>query len=203
MTPVSIATRGFFVMTSEAAVAAVVDALEELQIPYLLVGAFATNAYGIPRATNDADFVLALAPGQLRLLVERLGSDFRLDPPVLLESMTLTKRHELVYLPTRFQIELFRLGEDPHHAEQFQRRRRQFMTELQRQVWIPTAEDVVIQKLRWQRGKDVEDLKGVLAVSGGQLDWDYILGWAGQHGTLELLRRIQASMPNLEGIDDE
>ena len=70
-------------------------------------------------------------------------------------------------------------------------------------MWIPTAEDVVIQKLRWQRGKDVEDLKGVLAVSGGQLDWDYINRWAGQHGTLELLQRIQTSMPNLDGIDDE
>ncbi len=203
MTRASIAQRGLLAMTSDEAVAAVVDALEELSIPYLMVGAFATNAYCVPRATNDADFVLALAPGQLRLLVERLGSDFRLDPQVLLETITLTKRHELVYLPTRFKIEFFRHTDDPHHADQFQRRRRQFITELQRQVWIPTAEDVVIQKLRWQRGKDVEDVKGVLAVSGRELDWDYILGWAGQHGTLELLRRIQASMPNLEGIDDE
>ena len=67
-------------MTSDEAVAAVVDALEEFSIPYLMVGAFATNAYCVPRATNDADFVLALAPGQLRLFVERLGNDFRLDP---------------------------------------------------------------------------------------------------------------------------
>lgn len=190
-------------MTSEEAVATIVDAVEEFAIPYLMVGAFATNAYCIPRATNDADFVLALAPGQLRRLVERLGSDFRLDPQVMFETITLTKRHELVYLPTRFKIELFRHTDDPHHADQYQRRRRQFITELQRQVWIPTAEDVVIQKLRWQRGKDIDDVRGVLAVSGGQLDWDYIQRWASLHGTLELLRQIQASLPNLEGIDDE
>lgn len=38
------------------------------------------------------------------------------------------------------------------------------------------ADDVVIQKLHWQRSKDIDDVKvkGALAVSGELLDWDYI-----------------------------
>lgn len=190
-------------MTTEAAVASVIDALEELRIPYLLVGAFASNTYCIPRATNDADFVVTLEPGRLNSLADRLGTTFRLNRQVLLETITLTKRHELVHLPTRFLIELFRQSDDPHHAEQFRRRRRQFITALQRDVWLPTAEDVVIQKLRWQRSKDIDDVKAIIAVSGDSLDWDYIRHWTIQHATQELLRQVRAAIPNLDGIDHD
>ncbi|MFM9962789.1 MAG: hypothetical protein ACKV2Q_16385 [Planctomycetaceae bacterium] len=188
-------------MTTEAAVANVIDALEELQIPYLLVGAFASNTYCVPRATNDADFVVTLEPGRLNSLADRLGASFRLNRQVLLETITLTTRHELVHLPTRFLIELFRQSEDPHHVEQFRRRRRQFITALQRDVWLPTAEDVVVQKLRWQRSKDLDDVKAVIAVSGETLEWDYISHWAIQHGTWELLQQVRAALPNLDGLD--
>ena len=190
-------------MTSEEAVAAVIDVLEELPIPYLLVGAFASNAYCVPRATNDADFVLTLQPGQLTSFVAQIGPEFRLNRQVLFETLTLTKRHELVHLPTRFMIELFRQGDDAHHAEQFRRRRRQFITELQRSVWIPSAEDVLIQKLRWQRSKDIDDVKGVIAVCGESLDWDYVNHWANQHGTMELLHQVRESLPNFDGLDDD
>ena len=39
----------------------VVDALNAEQIPYLLVGSFSSNFYGIPRSTKDADFVIELS----------------------------------------------------------------------------------------------------------------------------------------------
>ena len=42
---------------SDEATAAVIDALNALAVPYLLVGSFASNFYGIPRSTQDADFV--------------------------------------------------------------------------------------------------------------------------------------------------
>jgi hypothetical protein len=48
-------------MTGEEAALAVIETLESLRIPYMLVGSFASNFYGIPRATNDADFVVPLS----------------------------------------------------------------------------------------------------------------------------------------------
>ncbi len=36
------------------------EALERLQIPYLVTGSMATIAYGEPRFTNDIDVVVAL-----------------------------------------------------------------------------------------------------------------------------------------------
>lgn len=38
----------------------VVDALERRQVSYMFVGSFSSNAWGIPRSTKDADFVIEL-----------------------------------------------------------------------------------------------------------------------------------------------
>ena len=66
-------------MNSLEATAFVIKTLETLDIPYMLVGALSSNAYGIPRATKDADFVVQLAAGDLGKLTEQLGGEFLLD----------------------------------------------------------------------------------------------------------------------------
>jgi hypothetical protein len=65
---------------------------------------------------------------------------------------------------------------------------------LQIEAVIPTAEDVVIQKLRWQRDKDIADVRIVIAVQAAQLDWSYIHYWTDQHGTTDLLRRLRIEL---------
>lgn len=47
-------------MTGREAVLTAIAALESCGIPYILVGSFSTNAYGIPRSTQDADFIIEL-----------------------------------------------------------------------------------------------------------------------------------------------
>lgn len=34
-----------------------IDALDALEVPYMLVGSYSSNFYGQPRMTKDADFV--------------------------------------------------------------------------------------------------------------------------------------------------
>ncbi|MEO8498766.1 MAG: hypothetical protein ABI614_27195 [Planctomycetota bacterium] len=190
-------------MNSLEATTFVIEALEELAVPYMLVGAFSSNAYGIPRATKDADFVVELAPGELSRLAERLGSEYRLDRHTRIETITNSVRNVITYLPTRFDIELFRLSKDEHHAERFRRRVRRHLGQLRCEAWIPTAEDVLIQKLRWQRRKDLDDVASVLAVSAKLLDWDYLTHWTKIHGTFDLLNQVRAECPNLDLIDEQ
>ena len=187
-------------MNNMEVTAAVVDALEACQIGYMLVGAFSSNAYGIARATHDADFVVVVVPGQLRQLADHLGSDFFLDRQMQLEGITGSLRNIVTYKPTGFEIELFRLNtKDEHHEERFRRRQRKPVEEIQREAWLPKPEDVVIQKLRWQRRKDLDDVVNVLAVSGPILDWDYLYSWTQKHGTHSLLLDLMkeaAVVPN-------
>lgn len=190
-------------MNSIEATAAVVDALEACEIDYMVVGAFSSNAYSIGRSTKDADFVVALRTGQLTALMQRLGVEFRLDRQLQLETLTGSKRNIITYLPTKFQIELFRLNDqDEHHVERFRRRYRTMLNEINRVVWLPRVEDVVIQKLRWQRRKDLDDVVNILTVNGSNIDWTYLRSWTAKHDTDALLQELLKEVPDLTGLDE-
>ncbi len=190
-------------MNSLEATARVVEVLEELNIPYMLVGAFSSNAYGFARNTNDADFVVKIESGDLRRMTDRLGEDFRLNRQMQLETITGSVRNVITFLPTMWDIELFRLSDDPHDTVRFRRRCRVLITEAGREAWIPTAEDVVIQKLRWQREQDLFDVKNVLAVRLHNLDWDYLHRWTELHGTQKLLSELLNELPDTDLLREE
>lgn len=185
-------------MTSEAAVATVIDALEALEVPYMLVGAFSANAYGLARSTKDADFVVDLQAEDLSKFVQRLGPGFSLDPQMRFETITGTNRFIVNIASSPFKIELFLLRtHDEFDRSRFARRVRQRL--MGRETWMPTAEDVVVQKLRWsrrgKRNKDFDDARDVIAVQAENLDWDYIHHWCDAHGTRELLEQVRRSIP--------
>jgi hypothetical protein len=110
---------------------------------------------------------------------------------MMVEGFTGTVRNVITFRPTGFRVEVFRLGVDPHHRERFIRRRRQHLPGCRCDAWVAAAEDVVIQKLRWARRKDLDDVVNLLAVSGETLDWDYILSWTEAHGTGRLLEQLR------------
>ncbi len=186
-------------MTGNEATLAVIDALEALAIPYMLVGSLSSNVYGVPRSTHDADFVIECGVEFLPRLAAHLGAAFRLDPQMTFETATLTQRHILAVIGVPFKIELFHLSDDPHDQERFRRRRR--VQTMGREISMPTAEDVIITKLRWvlnlRRTKDRDDVRDVVAVQGANIDWPYVYSWCDQHGTRALLDEIRRSIPPL------
>jgi hypothetical protein len=96
-------------------------------------------------------------------------------------------------------VELFELFDVPFVEAQFKRKRLLFSTQLNRITWLPTAEDVIVQKLRWGRSKDLDDARDVLAVQDPlRLDMTYIRDWCAQHGTTERLDRALAEIPPLD-----
>jgi hypothetical protein len=184
-------------MTAPEIVSAVAGALNQLGIPYMLVGSFSSNYYGLPRSTKDADFVVQIEHQLLNPFAALLGPDFDLDRQMSFETITSTMRYRLRHTRSAFLIELFELSSDPHDQMRFSRQKRtQF---LDSEVFVPTAEDVIITKLRWskhgQRAKDVDDVKNVLRVQAGSLDLPYIRDWCDRHGTRNLFERLLQSVP--------
>lgn len=184
-------------MTTLDALRLLIDALEGLQIPYMLVGALSVNQYAPPRSTNDADVVIDAQPAQLAQLASRLQPLAHLDRQLTFETATGTRRTIVKVTGTDYQIELFHVSQDAHDQQRFQRRLRADLEGLA--VWVPTAEDVIVWKLRWVlaggRSKDRDDVRAVLAVQGPRLDGVYIRRWTAQHGTGALLDEIIASLP--------
>jgi len=184
-------------LTSEEAAAAVIDVLEAENVPYMLVGSLATNYYGIPRATQDADFVVHLEKSSIPAIAKCLGPRFRLNPQQSFELATATTRYVLQLVGTPFQVELFLLSEDEHDQSRFARRRRVKM--LDGHVCVPTVEDALVTKLRWSRHgarpKDLEDARNMIAVQGNRIDWDYVRTWCDRHGTRQMLDELRRSIP--------
>jgi hypothetical protein len=181
--------------SGEDAVAALLDLLNKEEVPYMLVGSFSSNRYGVPRATHDADFVVGVKGVALANYLSVLPEGFLLDPQGSFEMVTATNR-QIIEIPSLpFTIELFELSSDEHDQLRFSRRRK--LTLLGRQAYFPTAEDVIIQKLRWSRGakraKDFSDVVAVMQVQGpNALDWAYIEEWCGKHETLDLLSEAKS-----------
>src|SRR3989442_10412841 len=135
----------------------VADALQACGIEYLFSGSFASNYYGFPRSTKDADFVIQLDGGVGSEFARQLGGDFLLDPQLSFETVTGTYRQYVRHRKSRFKIELFLLSSDEHDQERFLRR-----VEVKlfgRPIWLLSAEDVIVSKLRWARNKDFDDVR--------------------------------------------
>lgn len=181
----------------------VVEKFVELGVNHMVVGGLSSNAYGIPRSTKDADIVLAVDAKTLFDVAQQLGTEFVIDDQGTFEMVTGTMRYHLRVPAIAFEIELFMLSTDPHDLARFERRRRVFSSQIGCEIIVPTAEDVIIMKLRWakiaKRGKDSEDVRDVIAVQGDEaLDWDYIHHWCGLHETRALLDEIRASIPPID-----
>ena len=176
----------------------VIEALDAEHVPYLVVGALSVSVFGIPRATKDVDIVISLPTRQpLTAVAQRLRDIAEFDPQISFETITGSVRH-LLHSRTNppIVVEHFELGGDPFVQSRFARRRQEFSAQMQRRAWLPTPEDVIVQKLRWARHKDLDDAGSVLAVRGtANLDLPYIEHWCAQHGSLPRLREVLASIP--------
>jgi len=184
-------------MMSNEVTIKVIEALDACGIAYMLVGSYSSNAYGIPRSTQDADFVIELGDASIGELARRLAPSIRIDHQMSFETVTMTRRYVADVVDTPFKVEFFLLDNAAHNQERFRRRRQIRLWD--HQVWLPTVEDVIITKLHWallaNRSKDREDIRDMIAVQGDRIDWDYVHGWCEQHGTRALLDEIRRSIP--------
>jgi len=187
-------------MTVEELASVVLEACDQEGAEHMLTGAFATSLYGIPRSTKDVDVVLDIKVGDVTgRVATRLARLVEFDRQVRFDTLTWGKRIVgVVRHGEPFKVELFELFDDPFVLSQFRRKRQLHSRQLGRVVWIPTPEDVIVQKLRWGRSKDLDDARDVLAVQGIEvLDMAYIESWCATHHTTDRLRAALAEIPPL------
>jgi hypothetical protein len=182
-------------MTDDEIARAALGAILAAGVDYVLVGGLAVIAHTFPRTTLDVDFVVAAPLGAIREIERHFPATFHLDPQLQMEILTGTYRWIAEVDGSTFRVEIFHLASDPHHQELFQRRLAMPLPLLEQTVWIPTAEDLVIQKLRWARRKDLDDARNILAVQGAAIDYAHIELWCGRHGTLDRLAEVRAGIP--------
>lgn len=81
-----------------AAMTQVVEALEQLGVPYHIGGSVASSIYGILRATIDVDVVADLRLGRVRSLVKRLEAAYYIDQDMILDAIRHRSSFAVIHL---------------------------------------------------------------------------------------------------------
>jgi hypothetical protein len=183
-------------MSSDEISRSVVEILNRHRVAYMVVGSLSTNFHSTIRSTKDADIVVQSDLGGIARLIADECATLRLDPQLGFESVTATTKIILRAEQEEFEVELFGLSDDPHDQERF--KRRICVDWFGLPMWMASAEDALITKLRWAnqigRAKDIADAQNIVGVSGDNLDWPYIEHWCDQHCSRPLLEKIRAEM---------
>lgn len=82
------------------------DRLDELGIPFMVAGSFASNAHGVPRVIQDADVIIETDLHKLLQLISKLGHHFYTDPDSAKEAFRGSRMLNIVHLETGFKIDL-------------------------------------------------------------------------------------------------
>ena len=175
-------------------VAAAIDAVGG---EYFVGGSVASSLDGVPRATNDIDFVVAMLGLRVRAFAEKLGGDFEVDQAMLREALSQGRTANIFYLPMVTKVDIFGLGRTPYDEVEFARRRRVRVRTTGEELWVKSPEDTVMRKLLWFREggevseKQWRDIVGVLRIRGTQIDASYLDVWAPRLGLVALLARAR------------
>jgi hypothetical protein len=179
----------------------VLEALDRLEIPYLLTGSVASSIHGLSPPTMDADIVAGLRADQIEEFASLLQGEFYADPQAMREAVRYGRPFNLIHLASSFKIDVFPLKSDAYSQTSFARRRfeqsRSFGPEPI-ECAVATAEDTILSKLQWYRAggetseRQWNDLRGIRAVSGPALDHEYLRKWARHLKVDDLLERLLA-----------
>lgn len=172
------------------------EILERLGVPHAVGGSLASSLHGIPRATQDIDIVADLRSGHVERLMDALSGDFYVSAEAMREAVRDRTRFNAIHVPTMFKVDIYVSETDEVAEAQFARAADYEVVEGSgRSLRVASAEDTVLQKLRWYRlGDEVSDRQwrdalGVLKVQGGDLDLDYLRSMADRMGVAALLER--------------
>jgi hypothetical protein len=174
--------------------AGVIDILEALGIEYVIWGGVAAVAYGEMRFTFDMDIVLRLDTYRARLMAKALEEDhYYVSLPSILDAIGQGGYFNVIHFYTNVKVDFFVPRYDPIIQWGFDHRRMLPFDEMRQAAYMP-PEAVVLTKLRTYRDsgstRHLEDIEGMLRVSGPGPDVAYIEREALKMGMLKVWREL-------------
>lgn len=136
----------------------ILHTLEELVIPYAIIGAFAGTLYGLNRVTQDIDIIVALSESHIPALAERYPPPrYYADPLQMREAVAFGIMFNIIDSDMGDKADLIPVTMKPGYHDVLTNRVRQRVElpgKAPFEVWCARREDVIIGKLRaWQEGR--------------------------------------------------
>lgn len=136
----------------------VVVALDEIEAPYMIVGAFAGLSFGIQRNTFDIDIIVDLREQDFDTLSNRFPLPrYYADPEMMRNSTEMGIMFNLIDTEEGIKADLVPLSREPEYQQAFHRRiRRRFKIPGFQpfDAWCAQPTDIIIGKLHaWTEGR--------------------------------------------------
>jgi hypothetical protein len=161
---------------------AVLDALDKSRVPYMIAGSVAAMLYGEPRMTNDMDVVVELGQDQVDQFLSHFGGDDYYAPSGDAVRSTIARggAFNIIHVPSASKVDIIVRRRTDFAEHEFSRRQRLPFTE-QFEASVATPEDVIVSKLLFytqgRSDKHLTDIAGVLRLSAGRIDLQYVESW--------------------------
>lgn len=166
---------------------AVLQTLERLKAPYMVVGAFAATIYGLRRATLDIDIVVDLDGPHIEALAAAFPPPrYYADAEQMRDSILHGTMFNILDTTLGEKADLVPVGGKPQNRQALLRRVRQSVDITGNEpfdIWCARVEDIVVGKLgAWaegRSGKHERDIYEMLVYGGrptaqGKFDFGYV-----------------------------
>lgn len=175
--------------------------LKQNKIPYMITGAWSAIYYGRPRASHDVDFVLELTTHDFKKAFrafKKLPHTFFVQTESIKEAIDQKSMFNVIHLPTTLKFDFWILTNEEFDKTRFARRKK--VNILDQLMEMASAEDTILQKLKWfvmgKIEKHFVDAAFVYQIQKGKLDNDYLAKWCKRLKLDKYLRKL--SKVNLE-----
>jgi hypothetical protein len=175
-----------------------VEALERMQVRYMVVGSIAGIAYGESRFTQDIDIIAAFEMSHVEpLLAAFPSSEFYLSESAMREAVRTSFQFNVIHPGSGNKID-FILPRNDEWARVQMARARSVRLLPDRDVMTAAPEDVILGKL-WYFSlgggdRHLRDIAGILRVTGDGVDRAEVERWAARLGYLEIWQQIVAKV---------
>lgn len=171
------------------------NVLEELNLPYMVVGSFASYAYGEPRFTQDIDIVLQLRDSNAAALCKRFPPpEFYVSEPAVRDAIRTNFPFNVLHTSSGNKIDFILPRTDDWGKLQLSRRQKILLLP-DREGYAASPEDVILGKIWYYdiggSEKHLRDIAGILRISGDHIDRNYIDEWAAKLGYGSIWKMIQ------------
>lgn len=169
-----------FDATPNEVVRKAVAALDAAGVAYMLTGSLASSLHGLPRSTQDIDFVIAPDDRTLGQLISEFSSSrYYLSRTAAIQALRQDSLFNVIDLESGWKIDfIIRKSREFSRAE-FDRRITAEL--LGMKIVVATPEDVVISKLEWSKRfgseRQLDDAAGIVKTQGPRLDTGHVERW--------------------------
>lgn len=159
---------------------ALIEKLNQQDIPYMLSGSVSSSLHGQPRATKDIDIVIAPTKQQVLNFARALGESYYVSLDAVRNAFAHNSMFNVIDNQSGWKADFIIRKDRPFSHQEFERRDTAKIKGLD--VWITSPEDIILSKLEWAKNSQSEqqfrDAIGVAVVQWDRLDYDYLHKWA-------------------------